>query len=40
MIKSLSQGISNYKAGIEKRAKYAQGAFDSLAKAVEKYLQS
>ena len=40
MIKSLSQGISNYKIGIQKRTKMVQGSFDNLDKTVKKYLQS
>lgn len=40
MIKSLSQGISNYKIGIQKRTKMVQGSFDNLDNTVRKYLQS
>lgn len=39
MIKSLSQGISNYKIGIQRRTKMVQGSFDTLAKIVKKYTQ-
>jgi argininosuccinate lyase len=38
MIKSLSQGISNYKIGIHRRTKMVQGSFDSLDRTVKKYL--
>jgi argininosuccinate lyase len=40
MIKSLSQGISNYSAGIEKRTKMVKGSFDNLERTVKNYLQS
>ncbi len=40
MIKLLSQGISNYKIGIQKRKKMVRGSFDNLDKTVKKYLQS
>ncbi len=40
MIKSLSQGVSNYKVGIQRRTKMVQGSFDNLNKTVTKYLQS
>lgn len=40
MIKSLSQGISNYKIGIQKRTKMVQGSFDNLDRIVKKHLQS
>ena len=40
MIKSLSQGVSNYKIGIQKRTKMVQGSFDNLGRIVMKYLQS
>lgn len=40
MIKSLSQGISNYKIGIQRRTKMVQGSFDNLDKTVKKYMQS
>jgi argininosuccinate lyase len=40
MIKSLSQGISNYNIGIQKRTKMIEGCFDNLEKIVKKYLQS
>ena len=38
MIKSLSQGISNYKIGIHRRTKMVQGSFDNLDRTVKKYL--
>jgi argininosuccinate lyase len=38
MIKSLSEGISNYKVGIERRTRMVEGSFDNLAKTVKKYL--
>jgi argininosuccinate lyase len=38
MIKSLSQGISNYKIGIQRRTKMVQGSFDNLDRTVKKYL--
>src|ERR671915_350520 len=40
MIKSLSQGIANYSAGIQKRTKMVKGSFDNLEKTVKHYLQS
>jgi hypothetical protein len=40
MIKSLSQGISNYNIGIKRRTKMVQGSFENLAKTVRKYLRS
>jgi argininosuccinate lyase len=40
MIKSLSQGISNYSTGIQKRAKLVEGSFDNLERTVMNYLQS
>lgn len=40
MIKSLSQGVSNYKIGIARRTKMAKGALDSLGKTVRKYMRS
>ena len=40
MIKSLSQGVSNYKIGIQRRTKMVQGSFDNLGRIVMKYLQS
>jgi argininosuccinate lyase len=40
MIKSLSQGISNYSTGIQKRAKLVEGSFDNLERTVKNYLQS
>ncbi|HEX2014530.1 MAG TPA: hypothetical protein VLA68_04810, partial [Nitrososphaera sp.] len=40
MIKSLSQGISNYNIGIKRRTKMVRGSFDNLAKAVRIYLRS
>jgi argininosuccinate lyase len=40
MIKSLSQGVSNYTIGIKKRTKMAEGAFDNLGKVVKKYARS
>jgi argininosuccinate lyase len=39
MIKSLSQGISNYSAGIQKRTKMVEGSFDNLERTVKNYLQ-
>ncbi|MEM3094174.1 MAG: argininosuccinate lyase [Nitrososphaera sp.] len=39
MIESLSQGVSNYKVGIQKRTKMVQGSFDNLNRIVRKYLQ-
>jgi len=38
MIKSLSQGVSNYKIGIQRRTRMVEGSFDNLAKTVKKYL--
>ena len=40
MIKLLSQGVSNYKVGIQRRTKLVQGSFDKLLRTVTKYLQS
>jgi argininosuccinate lyase len=40
MIKSLSQGISNYSTGIQKRAKLVEGSFDNVERTVKNYLQS
>lgn len=40
MIKSLSQGVSNYKIGIQRRTKMVEGSFGNLDKTVRKYLQS
>ena len=40
MIKSLSQGVENYRVGIQKRTNLVLSSFDQLAKTVEKYLQS
>jgi argininosuccinate lyase len=40
MIESLSQGISNYSTGIQKRAKLVEGSFDNLERTVKNYLQS
>lgn len=40
MIKSLSQGASNYKIGIQRRTKMVEGSFGNLDKTVRKYLQS
>ena len=40
MIKSLSQGVSNYKTGIARRAKMVKGSFDGLEKTVSKYVRS
>jgi len=39
MIKSLSQGISNYNVGIQKRTKMVEGSFDDLERTVKNYLQ-
>ena len=40
MIKSLSQGIANYSAGIQKRTTMVKGSFDNLERIVKNYLQS
>ena len=40
MIKLLSQGVSNYKIGIQRRTKMVEGSFGNLDKTVRKYLQS
>jgi argininosuccinate lyase len=40
MIKSLSQGVSNYSTGIQKRAKLVEGSFGNLERTVKNYLQS
>jgi argininosuccinate lyase len=40
MIKSLSQGIANYSAGIQKRTKTVKGSFDNLERTVKNYLHS
>jgi argininosuccinate lyase len=40
MIKSLSQGISNYSTGIQKRAKLVEGSFGNLERTVKNYLRS
>jgi argininosuccinate lyase len=40
MIKSLSQGASNYKIGIQRRTKMIKGSFDSLDRIVKKYARS
>jgi argininosuccinate lyase len=40
MIKSMSQGIANYCAGIQKRTKMVKGLFDNLEKTVKNYLES
>jgi argininosuccinate lyase len=39
MIKSLSQGISNYCTGIQKRTKMVEGSFYNLERTVKDYLQ-
>jgi argininosuccinate lyase len=39
MIKSLSQGISNYRTGIQKRTKMVEGSFYNLERIVKNYLQ-
>ncbi len=39
MIKSLSQGISNYSVGIQKRTKMVEGSFYNLERTVKNYLQ-
>ncbi|HJU33947.1 MAG TPA: argininosuccinate lyase [Nitrososphaera sp.] len=38
MIKSLTQGISNYSAGIQRRTAMVEGSFDNLERTVKKYL--
>ena len=38
MIKSLTQGISNYSAGIQRRTAMVEGSFDNLERTVNKYL--
>lgn len=40
MIKSLYQGVLNYKIGIQRRTKMVKGSFGNLDKTVMKYLQS
>jgi argininosuccinate lyase len=40
MIESLSQGISNYCTGIQKRTKMVKGSFDNLERTVNNYLRS
>src|ERR687894_820089 len=40
MIKSLSQGIANYSAGIQKRTKMVKGSFDNLERTVKHYLSA
>jgi argininosuccinate lyase len=40
MIKSLSQGVSNYKIGIQRRTKMVRGSFDNLDRTGKKYVQS
>jgi argininosuccinate lyase len=39
MIKSLSQGVSNYEIGIQRRTKMVRGSFDNLDRTVRKYMQ-
>jgi argininosuccinate lyase len=39
MIKSLSQGISNYSIGIQKRTKMVKGSFENVERTVRNYLQ-
>jgi argininosuccinate lyase len=39
MVKSLSQGISNYSVGIQKRTKMVEGSFYNLERTVKDYLQ-
>jgi argininosuccinate lyase len=39
MIKSLSQGVSNYSTGIQKRTKMVEGSFDNLERTVKTYLE-
>jgi argininosuccinate lyase len=39
MINSLSQGVSNYNTGIQKRTKMVKGSFDNLERTVRNYLQ-
>ncbi|MDF2727852.1 MAG: argH [Nitrososphaera sp.] len=39
MIKSLSQGISNYCVGIQKRTKMIEGSFDNLERTIKNYLE-
>jgi hypothetical protein len=40
MIKSMSQGIANYCAGIQKRTKMLKGLFGNLDKTVKNFCQS
>jgi len=40
MIKSLSQGVSNYQIGIKRRTKLVKGSFDNLEKTIWKYTRS
>jgi argininosuccinate lyase len=40
MIKSLSQGVSNYQIGIQRRTKLVKGSFDNLEKTIWKYMRS
>ena len=40
MIKSLSQGVDNFKDGIQKRIKMVQGSFDNLTRIADKYSDS
>jgi hypothetical protein len=40
MIKSLSEGITNYGVGIQKRARLVEGSFDTLERIVKKYLSA
>ncbi|MGI0029249.1 MAG: argininosuccinate lyase [Nitrososphaera sp.] len=40
MIKTLSEQVANFKAGVQKRIKMVQGSFDSLSRTVDKYIES
>ena len=40
MIKTISEGVTNYKAGIQKRIRMIQGSFDALSRTVDRYTKS
>ena len=40
MVQALSQGISNYRAGITKRTKMVEASFNGLEQIVHKYLET
>jgi len=39
LIRSLSQGMSNYSIGVQKRTKLIEGSFTNLEKTIKNYLE-